>query len=340
MSLVPPNAMIVPIDTRFASKAVILPDVATNPGRYLICKDVYGTANVSSIFFSTLTGNFFEQSWCNTFIGSQAYGAWHLTNDGSSRWFFTNIYTNDIYIYNQTNIVRRGLFFSLEGRSYTANGFWADENNNINFSTGLGNAAPGIAVDAELQNVPSYMRNDFFRTFTPIPSTILNTNFTYSLWFSSVNTGTLLCEASNPSTLVSTLSQSVCQIIRQPPNQCVVVVGYRGPTGAQNRLTPRYDPGWINLAWTMSSTWTRGYINGSTIGIMNSNVRSTFVNSYITVGLGGNPWSLETTGEAFLGQMGSVRLYSTVLTAQEVLQNYNADAFRYGLNQKVFINTL
>lgn len=334
MSLIPPNAMIVPVDTRFSRKAVILPDAATNPGRYLVCKDVYGTANVSSIYFSTLTGNYFEQSYCNTYVGSQSHGAWHLTNDGNSRWFFTNLYTDDFFVYAQTNIVQRGLFFSLEGNSFTGGSFWADSLNNINLSSGIGAAAPGVGFDQELRNVPALASNDFFRSFTPFSSANANntSSYTYSLWLSTALVGCVLNEALNPTTLVSTVSQANCSIVATN----AVRTGYRSRAGGTVQTDSRFTPGqWINVAWSVNISTFTTYINGSTTGFQNNNInlfKSSMTNSYLTVGMGNPSFSLGTS-VPYRGLIGSIRLYSTVLSLAEVRQNYNADAFRYGLKQ-------
>jgi hypothetical protein len=335
-SLVPPNATILPVDTRYERKTLILPDVATNPGRYLVVKDVYGNASRSTILFSTLTGNYFEQSWTSTYIGSQAYGAWHLMNDGQSRWLFTSLYDGGpLFYYQQTNIVTRGLFYNLLGNNYTEGGGWTDTLNQVNLSSGIAAAAPHIGLDAEFQTIPSFLSNDYFRGFTPIPLAVNASSYTYSLWLSSALVGCLLNEAQNPSTFVSSVSQAVCCLI----NTNTFRAGFRNQTGGANYTDSRFTPGqWINATWTLNFSTHITYINGSTTGTFTNNrtyLRSTFENSYLTVGLGSPGWNLGTA-IPFRGLIGAVRFYSTVLTPAEVLQNYNAEAYRYGygLNQR------
>lgn len=74
-----------------------LPVVSTNPGRFLIFKDVYGNAATSSLRLSTIGIDTIETSNVRSILLSNAYGAWWFANDGISRWFFADAYLNTFY---------------------------------------------------------------------------------------------------------------------------------------------------------------------------------------------------------------------------------------------------
>jgi hypothetical protein len=335
-SLVPPNATIIPVDTRFQRKTLVLPDVSTNQGRYLVVKDTYGNSARSTILFSTLTGNFFEQSWSSSYIGSQAFGAWHLMNDGRSRWLFINLYDGGPFFnYQQTNIVTRGLFYNLEGNNYIQNVGWQDTLNQVNLSTGLGAAAVELGLDSEFRTVPMVLSNEFFRGFNPIPSVNLKSSVTYSVWISTGVVGSILCEAQDPNR-PSTISQQLCIVSAVDPGKYTIRCAFRNLTGGNFQTNANTNNGWANVAWSLATSTMTQYINGSTAQILTNSVtyqRSTFIDHYVVAGMG-NPGYNIGTNVPYRGLLGGLRMYSTVLTPAEVLQNYNAEAFRYGLNQR------
>lgn len=308
----------------------MLPDVASNPGRFIVLKDSYGTAGVSSIFISTLSNNFFEQSWNNTYIANEPYGAWTLTNDGISRWIFTNIYSSNLYIYKQTSIITSGLVYNYEGFTYTSNGFWADSLNMANLSSGIGLAAPSVGLDVEEQNVPSFNgRNQYFRSFTPIIQPLLISSFTYNVWFINNGTaGNMINEAANPSSLISTVSVSVCGTSGN-----TVRTGYRAANGFTINNIGTFNLNvWNNVSWTLNSTIMRQYVNGVFTQQQTTYTKSTNVAFYPVIAMAGG-FSMVPAPNQYTGLIGSVRLYSTILTPAQIVQNYNAEAYRYGLNQ-------
>ena len=82
---------------------------------------------------------------------------------------------------------------------------------------------------------------------------------------------------------------------------------------------------WINLCCSINSNTLNAYINGAFIGSA-TNTGSVGVNQIIYLGRYNN----------FFGQYGNVNIsqtsiYNRALTAQEVLQNYNATKTRFGL---------
>lgn len=333
MSSLPSNAYITPVDTRFSTKTIMLPDVASNPGRFVVFKDRYGNAGLSSIFLSTLSNNFFEQSSCNTYIANQPYGAWTLTNDGISRWIFTNIYSSNFYVYKRTpGILTSGLVFNYEGFNYTSNGFWADSVGGIHLSSGIGLAAPSVGLDVEGQNVPRFNGvNQYFRSFTPVTQPDLISSFTYNVWFSNSGTnGCIVNESPNPSTFISTQAINVLGT----NTSLQIKAGYRAANGFIITNTGTFSATqWVNSCWTFNSTIMRLYVNGAFIQQQTVYTKSTNVTFYPQIGMGNPGVSQIAAPSQWAGLLGSVRLYSTILTPGQVIQNYNAEAYRYGLNQ-------
>jgi hypothetical protein len=83
---------------------------------------------------------------------------------------------------------------------------------------------------------------------------------------------------------------------------------------------------WYNVVftWNQSNTTVSGYLNGV---LDNSNTSwSNWPSTFANVGLG-----LGYSGRYFSGNIGQLQIYNRALTAQEILQNYNATKGRYGL---------
>ena len=84
------NSMIIPVNLSSSWKTITLPAISTNPGRFLIFKDLYGNAANSTLRLSTTGVDTIERSNVSSIVLSNAYGSWWFTNDGISRWFFTD----------------------------------------------------------------------------------------------------------------------------------------------------------------------------------------------------------------------------------------------------------
>jgi hypothetical protein len=83
---------------------------------------------------------------------------------------------------------------------------------------------------------------------------------------------------------------------------------------------------WYNIVvtWNQSTTTVTGYMNG-TFDVTNSSWTrwpTSFVN--VAVGLGYN-------SRFYQGNISQVQIYNRALTQQEILQNFNATRFRYGI---------
>jgi len=115
---IPSNSMIFPVNLSSSFKTITLPVVSTNPGRFIIFKDVYGNAATSSLRLSTTGVDTIERSNANSLVLSNSYGAWWFTNDGRNRWFLVDAY------FNNTFIMPRAVFFftSFSATNFTTAG--------------------------------------------------------------------------------------------------------------------------------------------------------------------------------------------------------------------------
>jgi hypothetical protein len=83
---------------------------------------------------------------------------------------------------------------------------------------------------------------------------------------------------------------------------------------------------WCQLVFVKSGTSTVGYLNSAnTVSYTGS---ANFTGSGLALALGR---FIGSVGREFNGKISTTRIYNRALTAQEVLQNYNATKSRFGL---------
>jgi hypothetical protein len=86
---------VIPVDTRTLPKVLYLPTVSTNAGRYLLFKDYYGTSSNSTITVST-TGTDLIDDYNPRFTFSNAFGSFSFVSDGLRSWRMLNLYNGDL----------------------------------------------------------------------------------------------------------------------------------------------------------------------------------------------------------------------------------------------------
>jgi hypothetical protein len=94
---IPNNTLLIPVNLSSSSKTFTLPVVSTNQGRILIFKDLYGNAANSTLRLSTVGADRIENAITTSMALSNAYGAWWFMNDGINKWFLTDAYLNSLY---------------------------------------------------------------------------------------------------------------------------------------------------------------------------------------------------------------------------------------------------
>lgn len=95
---VPINTFLIPVNTFSTIKTFTLPVASTNSGRMIVLKDYLGYSSTNAIRMSTSFGDIFEQSGLSSLALSCNYGAWWFNNDGVNRWYLTSAYLNTLYL--------------------------------------------------------------------------------------------------------------------------------------------------------------------------------------------------------------------------------------------------
>jgi hypothetical protein len=232
-------------------------------------------------------------------------------------------------------IVQQGLVLNLDaGNPYSYAGAgttWIDVSGNNNTSLLVGTTLPtfsntngGILIydgDTQYSRTPSPSNN-----FAWTPSGVGLNNMTIDLWIKTTDgSGTILSKpwSGNGEYNFGLGHQGFSIVIGNQTNTL----------GFSSILTGN----WINLVIVVSPTQYGAYINGvqntalTNHGITNNT--PTYGNGQIELTLmtlypyggGGN------AGFSTQGNIGSFRIYNRVLSASEVLQNYNATKGRFGL---------
>jgi hypothetical protein len=108
---IPSTCAIIPVDTRTTStKVLFLPQASSNPGRFLMLKDYYGTAATSSFTISTISNNLID-GIRNTYRFSTTYGSMGLLSDGINSWRILTFYLGNL----SSGVVVPGYYTSSSG---------------------------------------------------------------------------------------------------------------------------------------------------------------------------------------------------------------------------------
>ena len=295
---------------------------------------------------TTVTGNISYTGLTDGFLLGQVQGF------TAGRYLTGNIYNVSVYsrALSQTEIsqnyeslksrfadtiVQQGLVLNLDaGNPYSyagAGSDWFDVSGNNNTSLLVGTTLPtfsntngGILIydgNTQYSRTPSPSNN-----FAWTPSGVGLNNMTIDLWIKTTDgSGTILSKpwSGNGEYNFGLGHQGFSIVIGNQTNTL----------GFSSILTGN----WINLVIVVSPTQYGAYINGvqntalTNHGITNNT--PTYGNGQIELTLmtlypyggGGN------AGFSTQGNIGSFRIYNRVLTASEVLQNYNATKGRFGL---------
>ena len=233
------------------------------------------------------------------------------------------------------NIVRFGLVLDLDaGNPYSyagAGSDWFDVSGNNNTSLLVGTTLPtfsntndGILIydgNTQYSRTPSPSNN-----FAWTPSGVGLNNMTIDLWIKTTDgSGTILSKPWS--------GNGEYNFVLGHQGFAIVIGNQTNTLGFSSILTGN----WINLVIVVSPTQYGAYINGvqnaalTNHGITNNTptygngqVELTLMTFY-PYGGAGNP------GFSTQGNIGSFRIYNRVLSAAQVLQNYNATKGRFGL---------
>jgi len=214
-------------------------------------------------------------------------------------------------------IVTDGLVLCLDAanrKSYNGGTTWRDlSRNNNNFSLINGTSFSN-------QNQGSFLLdglNDVINISNPtnIPNT--NSSFSADIWFNTYTTSStrqiLFCGNDGNSFQIEIRSNTLRM----------------GNWGGGILVNSNINPltlAWYHCAVSTNGTINRIYINGN---LINSNSTSTQSGAVSRIVLGS--YFLNGGGEQFNGLISNVKIYNRVLSANEILQNYNALKGRFNI---------
>lgn len=167
---IPNNAFLIPVNVSSSYKTFTLPVVSTNAGRMLIFKDMFGCSTNSTIRLSTIGLDTIDRSNVSSMVLSNNYGAWTFMNDGFTKWFQTNVYTNNFYIQPQAPPYFTGLYV----KSYANTG-------SVPNSNGPASSSGGTNSWGSLLNT-TYVGNIFASSNTPGPTNYMYYGNNYGIY--------------------------------------------------------------------------------------------------------------------------------------------------------------
>ena len=211
----------------------------------------------------------------------------------------------------QTITVVSGMLLNLDAVSYTSGSTWtALTGNNYSITGTLTTNSYAVVF-----NGSSYAQD-----LTGITSSTMY-SFTLDVWFYAAAgaSGSVIGELGQPS--LSPWSLTLISI-----NSNTISVGFY--SGAQYQLSVgSYSANtWTHVSYTYNDTTKViiGYVNG--VYVTSATVTKLWPTTvYLTAGGAAVP---DTT---FTGRIGAFKVYNSILTADQIKQNYNALAGRYGL---------
>jgi len=158
---------------------------------------------------------------------------------------------------------------------------------------------------------------DDYVQLSATPSSLVTSNVTISSWFNTSNaTQQMIIGNSGGSN----------RFYIETFNRSETLVAHWGIGSQQNSLTSNAiitTNSWVNYSMTYDGNITIGYLNGLTTD-STSIGNQTYTNNTLRVGL----W---VNSLYFKGNIPQVSIYNRALSAQEILQNYNATKTRFGL---------
>jgi hypothetical protein len=313
---IPGNAYIIPVNLSSTWKTFTLPVVSTNAGRILIFKDMFGNAANSTLRLSTIGLDRIERSNVSSLTLSNTFGAWTFMNDGLTNWFLTNAYSNTFFFVPPlapVSIVTLNLLNNVDAATYVSGSTWTAlvGNNQTVYNSPTTTTTPG-GSNAIVFNGSSYGID-----VTGVASSSM-TNYTMDVWFyAAANVGGNMVGELGQS------SQGGWNVMMMAINTNTIYVGFWIGSVYQLNCGSYTANTWTHVAYTYSGTTVTGYVNGVQVATGTASKQRPTTGFY-GVGSAANPYS------NFSGAIGAYKLYSRALTADEVKQNYNALAARFG----------
>jgi hypothetical protein len=230
------------------------------------------------------------------------------------------------------NVVEDGLVLALDAandKSYPGTGnVWTDLSGNGNNGT----LVNGPTFNSD--NLGS-IQFDGIDDYSTLPTNLLihdtGNPFTFSIWFKTSSTGIILGQQN---TSTPNNAGSYVPGIYVGTNGLLYTSCFWGGSIANQSVSSSSvnNNNWNNITVSFLSGSQISYLNGTaytTLTKTQTNYSSTY---YYFLGTGrGVSWTSFPTSPYFNGRISNIFYYNRALSAEEVLQNFNATKGRYGL---------
>ena len=233
---------------------------------------------------------------------------------------------------NGPRIVTDGLILSLDAadkNSYPGSGTtWTDLSGNGNTNTLFGSPTFSSAFNGGL------VLNGTSQYTTASDSTSLRpSSFSIDTWFRPTSFSAYSCILAKPTNGPVWTPPYLSYFMRLESNGTILICG-TNTANTYRSLSSNYTFATnttYNIIFTFNSSTGAAiaYLNGSILNSTTFTAGSiTYSTSPLIIGAG---YGASPLGEYFAGSIYSVKIYNTILSATEVLQNYNAIKSRFNL---------
>lgn len=265
-----------------------------------------------------------------------SYPIYAITNYANNDYYLTNcvVWLDANNGFGNTN---NGLSTTYWFNNMSYNNYWISYQGNSSTWTGIPGTAGSTAATLSTvtlstgYKVANYIASGYFFTYLSAGlGTTLNTAFTYEIWCCPLQAFPDMClimENGQATVGVSGWCDAHMGICGS-----LIRAGLWSGSSSYVSSTSTVVPGtWYHIVETYASSVLTLYVNGITQGTLTVTRQTPPGGQWLTFGLQDNQTDLgSTTGMGFFnGYMGSIRLYNSALTSAQVLQNYNAEKYRY-----------
>jgi hypothetical protein len=214
------------------------------------------------------------------------------------------------------------------GTTVATGGGWADLSSNTNH----GELVNGPTFDSANLGSISF---DGVDDYVNLPTNLLihdtGNPFTFSFWFKTTSTGTILGQQNTNTP--GTATGFVPAIYVGTNGILYTSCFWGGSTSNQSTSPSSVNSGnWNNITVTFLSNNQVSYLNGVSYATLSKTQTSYSTTYYYFIGAGfGGSWINFPASHYFNGNISNTLYYNRALSASEVLQNYNATKGRFGL---------
>ena len=289
---IPINSSVIPVDTRLIPKVLYLPTVSTNSGRFLLFKDYYGTSSNSSFTVST-TGTDLLDDVTTRYTFSNAYGSMSFIADGLRSWRTLSLYNGDLTPITAPSLSPSpGMRYSFLAANYSG-----------------GSTVTNIGSNSAI-GAGTVVKNSFTSASPGFITNIRASQYVLGASFTGLRTVIMICKVRDAAS---------AYFLDGRPGMASGYMYIGGNGGDWNGATYYKDAVLTSLPTTLPAPLSDNLWHHNTL------ITTSAFTSAMTFG---NRFSFN---EGMGCDFGEIMVFSQVLTLQQVKDNYNFFASRFGL---------